>query len=229
MFRFSIKEKDFLNDFYDLFSVYVNKSYQYTMRFIADPNLTQIRERERLILISLNKAVYQGVFSFIKLNNSNMQYAAFSSLEGAVYAMRLYSVLSQSTDAMQSYITQPDFSLEAFESAEDEKQGESYQEGTEEFSLKEFCNGLHKLNTFELKNASISSQVCNGNVYLGLSCGEELSSELQDEIRKNVIGAYLSLFKHNKLFGSDSEENTLKEMEDDLFSKFLEYLKKNFS
>ena len=78
-----------------------------------------------------------------------------------------------------------------------EKQKE-YKKGEEEFSLREFATGLGKFNSFELKNAAVASQLVDGNIYLGLSCGNELGEDLQDEVRKSMIGAYLSLSKHNK-------------------------------
>ena len=72
--------------------------------------------------------------------------------------------------------------------------------GEEEFSLREFATGLGKFNSFELKNAAVASQLVDGNIFLGLSCGNELGEDLQDEVRKSMIGAYLSLSKHNKMF-----------------------------
>lgn len=224
MFEFFIKDKELLNDFLRDLQTYVSKSYKFSMTYLSNPALSEYRENERLILIAVNKSVYQNLYSFLKLNDSHMQYAAFSCLDNAVYAMRLYYVLSLYPNYRHSFITDPGFSLETAEYEIAEK--EEYDPNKEQFSLKEFYNGVRKVNNFEIKNALISSQLKDGNVFLGLSCGKELSDELQNEVRKNMIGAYLSLNKHTALFFNGGLDKELEEFEADLYAKFLEYLKK---
>ena len=101
MFEFTIRENDFLNGFLDLLSEYVNKSYKFTMSYLTSPLLSDVRESERLVLLVVNKSVFQNMYSFIKLNDSNMQFASFSCLETAVNSMRLYNVLAIKTDNIQ--------------------------------------------------------------------------------------------------------------------------------
>lgn len=225
MFEFTIREKDFLNGFLDLLSDYVNKSYKFTMSYLTSPLLSDVRESERLVLLVVNKSVFQNMYSFIKLNDSNMQFASFSCLETAVNSMRLYNVLAINPDYMHEYITGGNFSLEVCENEISEKQKE-YKKGEEEFSLREFATGLGKFNSFELKNAAVASQLVDGNIFLGLSCGNELGEDLQDEVRKSMIGAYLALSKHNKMFFNGGIDDTLEELEDKLYAKFLEYIRK---
>ena len=197
------------------------------MAYLSNPILAEFQENERLILISINKSVYQNLYSFLHLNNSNMQYAAFACLENAVYAIRLYNILVLNPKYMHDFITKPNFDLDyyEYEVAEKNKKKE-VKEGEEEFSVKEFYFGLHKVNTFELKNSSISTQIVDKNVYLGLSCGKELSDELQDEVRKNLIGAYLSLSKHTKMFFNGGLDKELEKIEDEVNAAFFEYIKK---
>ena len=227
MFEFTIKDKDVLNDFLKKFSDFVNKSFKFTMAYLSNPIIAEFKENERLILISINKSVYQNMYSFLHLNNSNMQYAAFACLESAVYAIRLYNILVLNPSYMHDYITKPDFSLDYYEYEVAEKdKNKKLKEGEEEFSVKEFYFGLHRVNTFELKNSSISTQIVDQNVYLGLSCGKELSDELQDEVRKNLIGAYLSLSKHTKMFFNGGLDEELEKIEDEVNAAFFEYIKK---
>ena len=68
MFEFTIRENALLNEFKDLFSDYVNKAYKFTMSYISNPILADFRENERLILIVINKSVFQNLYSFIKMN-----------------------------------------------------------------------------------------------------------------------------------------------------------------
>lgn len=225
MFNFTIRENSLLNEFLSLFTDYVNKSYKFTMSFISNPILAEYRENERLILIVINKSVYQNLYSFLKLNESNMQFAAFACLENAVNSMRLYRVLATNSDYMHSYITDPDFSLEKCELETLDKQ-EDYDQNMEAFSLREFSRGIHKMNTFELKNSSISTQIVDNNIFLGLSCGTTISDDLQNEIRKNIVGAYLSLQMHTKMFFNGGIDSQLEELEDNIYAKFLEYVKK---
>lgn len=225
MFEFTIRENVFLNEFMNLLSEYVNKSYKFTMKYVTNPTLSDMRENERLVLIVLNKSIFQNLYSFIKLNESNMQFAAFACLENAVNAMRLYRVLCINPNYMHDYITNSGFSLEFCENEVLDNQNE-YVKDTEEFSLREFSIGLNKFNTFELKNASISSQLVDGNIYLGLSCGKQLGDDMQNEIRKSLVGAYLSLHLHNKMFFNGGIDNEFEEFEDNIYAKFLEYIKK---
>ena len=192
---------------------------------MASPIVSDYHDNERLILISINKSVYQNLYSFMHLNESNMQYAAFACLENALYAMRLYNALALNPDYMHTYITSPDFSLEDAEREQDEKQQE-YSDKTEHFSVKEFYHALHQFNTFVLKSPAISSQLCNKNLYLGLACGQELSDELQNEVRKNMTGAYLSLSKHTKLFFNGGIDEDMENLEDELYEMFTEYVKR---
>lgn len=225
MFAYTIREAAFLTSFKEKFSQYINKSYKYTMQFLASPIVSDYHDNERLILISINKSVYQNLYSFMHLNESNMQYAAFACLENALYAMRLYNALALNPDYMHTYITSPDFSLEDAEREQDEKQQE-YSDKTEHFSVKEFYLALHQFNTFVLKSPAISSQLCNKNLYLGLACGQELSDELQNEVRKNMTGAYLSLSKHTKLFFNGGIDEDMENLEDELYEMFTEYVKR---
>lgn len=225
MFEFTIKENELLNEFKKLFDNYVSKSYVFTMKFLSNPTLAQYRDNERLALIVVNKSVYQNLYSFVKLNDSNMQLAAFSCLEAAVNSMRLYSVLVSNPKYLHDFITDSEFSLENVEKEIDDNRNE-YDHSLEEFSLKEFSSGLHMLNTFELKNSSIGSHIFDNNIYLGISCGKSISDALQDEVRKNYVGAYLSLQKHAKMFFNGGIDNELEGLEDELYAKFLEYVKK---
>ena len=225
MFEFTINEAELLNGFLRDFSAYVNKSYKFTMKFLASPERSDFSENDKLVLISVNKSVYQNLYSFLRLNDSHMQYAAFSCLESAVYAMRLFSVIAPYTEYRYKFLTDPEFSLTECEDELADDEGE-YDESVEHFSLKEFCEGIHRVNTFELKTASISSQLNEGSMYLGLSCGNTLSAELQDEVRKNLIGAFVALSKYARMFESDGVDEELKALEDSLYERFLEYLRK---
>ena len=238
MFEFTIKDAEFLNSFKDKISEYVNKSYKFTMGFLASPILCEYNDNERLILIAINKSVYQNLYSFLHLNHSNMQYAAFSCLETALYAMRVYKALATSPDDRHTYITSANFSLEDFEDREAKKRSAAEPADSteanvnhpllqeEQFSVKDFYDSLHLFNPFVLKSPSISSQLNDRNIFLGLSCGKELSDELQDEVRKNLIGAYLSLSKHTKLFFNGGLDHELEDLEDEIYEMFKEYVKK---
>ena len=225
MFSFTIKNSGFLNEFYSLFKDYLNKSYKYSMTYLSNPLLSEYNDNERLVLIVLNKSVYQNMLSFLKLNDSNMQFASLSCLENAVNTIRLYNVLVYSDINLHSFITESDFSLEDAEKKIMEETNEYKENFEEEFSLREFSVALKKLNSFEYKNAVFSSQINDGNIYLGLACGVDLSDILQDEVRKNLIGAYLSLQKHTKMFFNGGIDEASEEAEEKIYQKFLEYIK----
>lgn len=228
MFKYTIENGELLAEFMKMFSSYVNKSYKFTMSIIANPLYSDYKDNERLILIALNKSVYQNMYSFLRLTESNMQYAAFSCLEHSVNAARLYYVLYTSPKFMHDYISTVNFSLEEAEDELNPKEddGEEFDGNSEDFSLKEFSENLRRFNTFQLKSPSISSQLINQNVYLGLGCGkDEISGELQHEVRKNIAGAYTALSKHNKLFFNGGLDEDLEQLEEELYSKFMEYVK----
>jgi hypothetical protein len=56
---------------------------------------------------------------------------------------------------------------------------------------------------------------------LGLACGQELSDELQNEVRKNMTGAYLSLRKHTKLFFNGGIDEDMENLEDEMFTEYV--------
>ena len=227
MFQFTIKEADFLNRFKEKIREYVNKSYKFTMGYLASPVLNDFRDNERLILIAVNKSVYQNLYSFFHLNENHMQYAGFACLETAVYGMRLYYALATEPQNLHDYITTPAFSLEECEKREEEKRREKeFAEDEEQFSIKEFYNAVHRFNTFVMKTPAVSSQLHNRNLFLGLSCGKELSEELQDEVRKKMVGAYLSLSLHAKMFFNGGLDESLEDFEEELHAMFMEYVKR---
>ena len=82
MFEFTIHEAAFLNEFKEKIRAYVNKSYQYTMRFLASPVVCDYRDNERLILISVNKSVYQNLYSFLHLNALKVDWNATVNVSG---------------------------------------------------------------------------------------------------------------------------------------------------
>ena len=155
-----------------------------------------------------------------------MQYAAFACLESALYAMRVYRLLALHPDYMHAYITTPDFSVEDAEREQEKKAEETYSDKEEQFSVKEFNKSLRAFNTFVLKSPAISSQLHNKNIFLGLSCGKELSDELQNEVRKNMVGAYLSLSKHTKLFFNGGIDEAMEDFEDEIYAMFMDYVKR---
>ena len=233
MFEFTIQNRELLTSFMSMFSDYVNKSYKFTMHYIGNPLFSDFRDNERLVLIAVNKSVYQNLYSYLRLNESNMQYAAFACLENAINAMRLYRVLYGSTKNMHDYISTVNFSMEEAERELDEQYSKKTEEQTDDdvkeqevFSLKGFSDSLRQFCTFQLKSPSISSQLVNQNIYLGLGCGkDQVSDELQHEVRKNLAGAYTSLSKHTKLFFNGGMDDDLEELEADLYAKFMEYVK----
>ncbi len=224
MFTFTIRNANFLNEFYAKFNQYLNKSYKFSMLYLSNPAFAEYKDNERLVLLSINKSIFQNMLSFVRLNDSNMQFSAFSCLETAVNSIRLYKVLVNKPEYMHSFITKEDFVMDICESEIAEKITEYNPDYQEEFSLKEFSTALKKLNSFTYKT-NITAQLSDGGVYLGLSCGENLSQSMQDEVRKNTIGAYLSLQIHTRQFFNGGIDDEYEKLEDELSAKFLEYIK----
>ena len=224
MFTFTIPNADFLNDFYAKFNQYLNKSYKFSMLYLSNPAFAEYKENERLVLLSVNKSVFQNMLSFVRLNDSNMQFSAFSCLESAVNSIRLYKVLVNKPEYLHSFITSEDFVMEMCESEIADKITEYKPDYQEDFSIKEFSSALKKINSFVYKT-NISAQLCDGGVYLGLSCGEKLSRSMQDEVRKNLVGAYLSLQIHTKQFFNGGIDEEYEKLEDEINARFLEYVR----
>ncbi len=224
MFKFTIRNANFLNDFYAKFNQYLNKSYKFSMLYLSNPAFAEYKDNERLVLLSINKSIFQNMLSFLRLNDSNMQFSAFACLESAVNSIRLYKVLVNKPEYMHSFITKEDFVMEMCESEIADKITECNPDYQEDFSLKEFAAALKKINSFVYKT-NIKAQLADGGVYLGLSCGENLSQSLQDEVRKNLIGAYLSLQIHTKQFFNGGIDKDYEKLEDEITAKFLEYIK----
>ncbi len=224
MFTFTIRNANFLNDFYAKFNEYLNKSYKFSMLYLSNPAFAEYKDNERLVLLAVNKSIFQNMLSFVRLNDSNMQFSAFACLESAVNSIRLYKVLVNKPEYMHDFITKEDFVTEMCESEIADKITEYNPNYQEDFSLKEFANALKKINGFVYKT-NITAQLSDGRVYLGISCGDNLSQALQDEVRKNLIGAYLSLQIHTKQFFNGGIDKEFEKLEDEINAKFLEYIK----
>lgn len=144
MFNFTIRNANFLNDFYAKFNQYLNKSYKFSMLYLSNPAFAEYKDNERLVLLSINKSIFQNMLSFLRLNDSNMQFSAFACLESAVNSIRLYKVLVNKPEYMHSFITKEDFVMEMCESEIADKITEYNPDYQEDFSLKEFAQHSKK-------------------------------------------------------------------------------------
>ena len=185
MFEFTIKNADFLNDFYRELKDYVRNAYTFTARFLITPELMkQYKEQEKLTFILLNKSVYQNVFNMMAQLDNNMIYSAMSCLENALHNIRLFYVLKINRNNLYKYMTEEHFDLDKCE--EIAAKNTDFKDKNE-FSVIDFYKDVKRNNRFEDIKNILPLEINDGSIYMGLSNGNELSEKLQDKIRGYMI------------------------------------------
>lgn len=223
MFTFTIDNADFLNDFYKEIKEYVKALYVYTAKHLIDPTLMEnYSEQEKLTLILINKSVYQNVFNTMAQIDNHMIFSALSCLENALYNIRLYKVLKINKHNLHKYMTDEYFDLLKCEEIAERN---TDIKDRNEFSIKDFYDELKKTNRFEDIVSIMPPQIKDGNLYLGLSNGNELSDELQDKIRGYIVSMYRALSAHNQMFFNGGIDKETEELEGRVYRKFMDYVR----
>lgn len=223
MFEFTIKNHEFLNDFYRELKEYVRNSYTYTARFLITPELMeQYKEQEKLTLILLNKSVYQNVFNMMAQLDNNMIYSAMSCLENALHNIRLFYVLKINKNNLYKYMTDEYFDLEKCE--EIASKNTDFKDKNE-FSVIDFYKDVRKNNRFEDIKTILPLEIIDGSLYMGLSNGNDLSEKLQDKIRGYIISMYRALDFHNQMFFNGGIDTDTEEIEGRIYKKFMDYVR----
>ncbi len=223
MFKFTIENSDFLNDFYKLFKGYVRSMYGFTTQYLIEPTLMEeYKEQEQLTLILINKSVYQNIFNMMAQLDNNMVFSSLSCLENALYNIRLYKVLKTNRNNLYKYMTDEYFDLRRCEEIADKN---TDFKDKNEFSIKDFYKEIKKTNRFQNIKEILPAQINDGHLYMGLSNGNELSEGLQDKIRGYIISMYRALSSHNELFFNGGIDKDIEEIEGKIYRKFMDYIR----
>ncbi len=223
MFTFTIENSELLNDFYQELKNYVRSLYGFTAKFLINPTLMEeYKEQEKLTLILLNKSIYQNIFNMMAQLDNNMFFSSLSCLENALYNIRLFNVLKINKNNLYKYMTDEYFDLKKCEEIIDKN---TDIEKRNEFSVRDFYKEVKNTNRFADIKAIMPLQIHNGNLYMGLSNGNELSDKLQDKIRGYIISMYRALSAHNQLFFNGGIDEDAEETEGRIYRKFMEYVR----
>ncbi len=223
MFMFTIDNKDFLNEFYKDLKNYIRNMYGFTAQYLIEPTIMEeYKEQEKLTLIVLNKSIYQNIFNMLAQLDNNMVFSALSCLENALYNIRLYRVLKTNRNNLYKYMTDEYFDLRRCEEIADKN---TDFKDKNEFSIKDFYKEMKKTNRFQNIKEILPSQIHEGNLYMGLSNGKELSEDLQNKIRGYIISMYRALSAHNELFFNGGIDKDIEELEGKMYRKFMDYIK----
>lgn len=223
MFKYTIDNAEFLNDFYKELKEYVRNSYEFSAKFLINTNLmSKYKEQEKITLILINKSIFQNIFNMLAQLDNNMVFSSLSCLENALYNIRLFYVLKINQNNLYKYMKNEDFNLERLETiAENNTEFKNKQE----FSVKDFYEEIKCINRFKNISEIIPAQINNGNLYMGLASGNELSKKLQNKIRGYMVSTYKALNIHNQMFFNGGIDKNAEEIEGRLFKKFMEYIK----
>ncbi|MCH5304615.1 MAG: hypothetical protein J1E41_07105 [Ruminococcus sp.] len=223
MFTFTIENCEFLNDFYKELKLYVKTLYGFTAKILINPTLMEeYKEQEKLTLILLNKSIYQNIFNMMAQLDNNMVFSSLSCLENALYNIRLFNVLKNNRNNLYKYMTDENFDLKKCEEVLDKN---TDIKDKNEFSVKDFYKEVKNTNRFDDIKSIMPLQIHDGNLYMGLSNGNELSDKLQDKIRGYLISMYRALSAHNQLFFNGGIDKDVEELEGRIYRKFMEYIK----
>lgn len=223
MFKYTIENADFLNDFYAEIKNYIKDSYGFSAKFLINPTLMeQYNEQEKITLILLNKNIFQNLFNMFAQIDNHMIFSALPCLEYAVRNIRLFKTLKLNHNNLYKYIKNEDFDFKRMEETLDKN---TDVEKIQEFSLTDFYEEIKKLNEFKDICRIAPEQIYDKNLYMGLSNGNELSDELQNSIRSYMVSAYKALNIHNQMFFNGGLSEEFEETDGRLFKKFMEYIR----
>ncbi len=223
MFEFTIENKDFLNDFYREMKEYVKNSYAFTAKFLINPTLMEnYKEQEKLALILLNKSIYQNIFNTMCQLDNNMIFSAMSCLENALYNIRLFYVLKLNKNNLYKYMTDEFFDLKKCEDIADKNT--DFEEKTD-FSIIDFYKDVKRNNRFEDIKAILPLEIVDGNLYMGLSNGNQLSEKLENKVRGYMVSMYRALNLHNQMFFNGGLDPEFEEIEGRIYRKFMDYVR----
>ena len=223
MFEFTIENKDFLNDFYREMKEYVKNSYAFTAKFLINPTLMEnYKEQEKLALILLNKSIYQNIFNTMCQLDNNMIFSAMSCLENALYNIRLFYVLKLNKNNLYKYMTDEFFDLKKCEDIADKNT--DFEEKTD-FSIIDFYKDVKRNNRFEDIKAILPLEIVDGNLYMGLSNGNQLSEKLENKVRGYMVSMYRALNLHNQMFFNGGLDPAFEEIEGRIYRKFMDYVR----
>ena len=223
MFTYTIENSDFLNNFYSEIKNYIKESYSFSAKFLINPELMdEYNQQEKITLILINKSIFQNLFNMFAQIDNRMIFSALSCLENALYNIRLFKVLKLNRNNLYKYIKNENFDLEK---AEEILNKNTDVEKMEEFSLVDFYNDLKNVNRFSDIARIAPAQICDDSLYMGLSNGEKLSSELENAIRGYMVSAYKALNIHNQMFFNGGLDEAFEETDGKLFKLFMEYVR----
>lgn len=223
MFTFTIDNYEFLNEFYSDFKEYVKTSYVFSAKFLINPTLMEkYKEQEKLTLILINKSIFQNIFNMLAQLDNNMVFSALSCLENALYNIRLFNVLKSNQNNLYKYIIGENFNLKKSEEIIEKN---TDVEKKHEFSVVDFYDEIKNANRFSEINRIVPAQIYEGNIYMGLSNGNQLSDKLQDLIRGYIAATYEALSIHNHMFFNGGIDEEAEETDGKMFKKFMEYVK----
>lgn len=222
MFTFTIDNADFLNDFYKDLKEYVKESYNFSAKYLINPELMEkYLDHEKATLIIINKSVFQNIFNILTQLDNNMVFSSLSCLETALYNIRLFKVLKSNQNNLYKYIKDEDFDLLKCENIIDRN---TDVEKTQEFSVLDFYCHIKNINRFKDISTILPEQINNGNLYMGLSNGNELSKELQNKIKGYMVSIYKALNAHNQMFFNGGLDKHFEDTDGKMFKKFMDYV-----
>lgn len=223
MFTYTIENNEQLNKFYREFKEYVKSFYNFSAKFLINPTLMEkYKEHEKIALILINKSIFQNYFNMLAQLDNNMYFSALSCLENGLYNIRLFKVLKSNQNNLYKYIKGEDFDLEKCEKVIEKN---TDLDDKHEFSIIDFYNEIKSKNRFADMSVIMPPQIANDNLYMGLSNGNILSDELQDNIRKYIAASYEALSIHNHMFFNGGIDSEAEETDGRMFKTFMEYVK----
>lgn len=223
MFEYTINNCEFLNEFYKEFKSYIIKSYEFSTQYLVNDLLMEkYKKHEQATLIIINKSIFQNLFNTFTQFDNNMIFSALSCLENALYNVRLFNVLKSNQNNLYKYIKNDGFDLNQLEEI---IQMNTDSKDFQEFSVKDFYKHIKSITHFDDINEILPMQINKGNLYLGLSNGNELSDELQNRIRGFMVSTYKALNIHNQMFFNGGLDKDFEDADAKLFNKFIEYVK----
>ena len=94
-----------------------------------------------------------------------------------------------------------------------------------DFSIIDFYKDVKRNNRFEDIKAILPLEIVDGNLYMGLSNGNQLSEKLENKVRGYMVSMYRALNLHNQMFFNGGLDPEFEEIEGRIYRKFMDYVR----
>ncbi len=240
--------EEWVKIFYKKIKEYTHSCFYEINHSIADKNSVYkhfYTQEEICVIVVLNKAFFQNLIGFFKLNELKLAFPAFNSLRAAIEALRLFRAFFTDSDFRCQYIKNkntnfrntPDYDFmqkkvnNILEKQEKELRSKdsipfsillSNHNLTKGSAMSEMHSELSKWSHLLNVNLLIQTHLNDSKIYLGFET--EDNDIMKRYINKYIEVVYHLVITHSSVFVNVEFSSKFYDMEDEMVNLYVEYI-----